>query len=210
MANLEPGSTERLIADAPTGAGSRSQEISIMSDTALVSLYVNSISSGSLTVSVYTLTDVGKEVLLFSFPVLVAGTTNLLLRRASVTMSRVRVQATYTGACDYEVYLRAISGGLSDARILGAGTFQVSQKDVTIVPSLIVPAALTDRAGMVLKNWSTSGDLYIAETAAKATTLLGWPLAARDALAMDIAAGVEIWAVSSAGTVDLRISEAGS
>lgn len=179
-----------------------------MSDTVLVTLWATSVAA-TLTVEVYAFTDTGKDVLLFSFPVLNAGTTDLLLKRASIATQRVYIKATYAGACDYEVYVRAISGGISDARILGAGSLRVSQADIPPVATLLIPAALTDRAGIVIKNWSTSGNLYLAESLAKAIAMGGWPLAPRDIIAMDVDAGVSIYAISDAGTLDIRIIEAG-
>jgi hypothetical protein len=159
---------------------------------------------------VYTLTDVGKELLLFSFPTITAGTTNLLLKKAGVSMQRFRVEATYTGVCQYEVHVRAVEGaGESSVRILGAGEWRTSQATVTTTASLLIAAALTDRNGVVIKNWSSSNSLFLAETSAKATSALGYPLAPKDAIAMDIAAGAAIYAVAGTGTVDVRIGESG-
>jgi hypothetical protein len=128
---LNPGKTERLIAETTVGAGETSREGSIISDSLLATLWVDNIASGSLTVTVYTLTDTGKEVELFSFPVLNAPTTNILLKKAGISLQRYRVKATYTGECTYEVYVRAVSGiGESSTRILGSQNWEVAQATI--------------------------------------------------------------------------------
>lgn len=204
------GTQERILAEAPAAAGSTSVEGSIRGDSLLATLWVNSVTSGDLTVSVYTLTDTGKEVLLFSFPTISAPTSFLLLKKSGVSLQRFRVQADYSGTCDYEIYIRAIEGsGESSSRILGSSNWRVSQADVTTTPGLLIPAALTDRNGVLLKNWSGSATIYVAETLLKATTSEGYPLAPKDALAMDIAAGAAVYAVTDAGTGDVRIAESG-
>lgn len=207
---LHPGTQERLISESTTGAGSSSKEGSIQSDSLLATLWVGSVTSGTLTVSVYTLTDTGKEVLLFSFPAISAPTSNLLLKKAGVSLQRFRVEATYTGVCNYEVYIRATEGiGESSNKILGADTWKVSQSTVTTVAAVLIPASLTDRNGLVLKNWSPTGNIFVAESLAKATAALGYPLAPKDALALDVAAGAAIYAIADAASVDVRIAESG-
>lgn len=208
---LEVGVQERLIAEAPSAAGTTAKEISVQSDTVLVTLWVQSVAA-DLTVNVWAFTDDARtrKVLLFSFPVISAPSVNLLLRRASITTSRVFVEAVYTGACDYEIHIRAVEAGLSDSRILGANGLRMSQVDVTsAVPVLLVPVSLVDRAGIVFKNWSSSGTIYVGASTLQATTALGYPLGPKDAVAMDVAAGVTIYGRADAGTVDVRVAEAG-
>lgn len=200
-----------MIAEVTTGAGSTDRQSSVQTDSLLASLWVNSVTSGTLSVSVYTLTDNGKEVLLFSFPVLSAPTANLLLKKSGVSMSRFRVVATYTGICDYEVYVRAVTGaGESSTRLLGSSNWQVSQTTATTSPAVLIASSLTDRNGVLIKNWNTTGVLYIGESLAKADPAIGYPLGAKDALAMDIAAGTEVYAVADTGTIDVRIAESGT
>lgn len=123
-------------------------------------------------------------------------------------MQRFRVEVTYTGIVDYEIYIRAIEGaGESSSRILGANSWQVSKASATTSAGVLIAAALTDRSGVLIKNWSTTGTVYIAETLAKATTD-AYPLGPKDAIAMDIAAGSEVYAIADS-TVDVRIVESG-
>lgn len=209
---IHPGTQELLINETTTAAGSTSKQGSIQSDSLLATLWVNSVTSGTLTVTAYTLTDEGKEVALFSFPVLATGTVDLLLKKSGVSMQRFRIVATYTGVCSYEVYVRAVEGaGESSTRILGSSNWQVSQVDVPTGPPVeLIPTALTDRNGVLVKNWSGGGTLYIAESSAKATAGEGYPLGTKDGLSMDISAGSSVWAFADAGTVDVRIAESGT
>lgn len=108
------GTQERILTEATAGAGITSREGSIRSDSLLATLWVNSVTSGTLDVSVYTLTDTGKEILLCTFPTQSAPSVNLMLRTPSMaSMQRFRIQAVYTGVCDYEIYVRAVTGSTS-------------------------------------------------------------------------------------------------
>lgn len=207
---IHPGTQCRLINETTSGAGVTSQEGSIQSDALLVTLWVDSVSSGSLSVVVYTLTDTGKEAELITFPSISAPTTSLLLKKSGVSMQRFRIEATYTGACTYEVYVRAIeSSGESSTKLLGASSWKVSQETIGTSATVLIPASLDDRNGVLIKNWSVTQTIYLAETSAKATSSEGYPLAPRDAVAMDIAAGAEIYAVSDASGADVRLVESG-
>lgn len=200
-----------MLAETTVGAGSRVAQSSIQSDSLLATLWVSSVTSGNLSVSVYTLTDTGKEALLFTFPTVTAPTTNLLLKKSGISLQRFKVVATYSGICEYEVYVRAVEGaGESSARILGSDNWRVSQQDVTTSPGILISSTLTDRNGVLVKNWSQSSTIYLGEELAKADSSVGYPLGPRDAVAMDIAAGAEVYAVSDTGTADIRIIESGA
>lgn len=208
---LVAGVQDRYISETTTGAGTTPSEGSVLTDSLLATLWVDSVTSGTLSVSVYTLTDTGKEVLLFSFPTISAPTTNLLLKKSGVTMQRFRIVATYTGVCQYEVYIRAMEGaGESNSKILGNDNWRVSQEDVTTTPGVLIASSLTDRNGVLVKNWSGSSTVFIGESLAKADASVGYPLAPKDAIAMDIAAGAEVYAVADVGTADIRIVESGA
>lgn len=207
---IHPDTQERLISETTVGAGTTVREDNIQSDSLIATIWVNSISSGTLDVSVYTLTDTGKELLLFSFPTLSAPSASLLLKKAGISMSRFLVRATYTGICSYEAYVRAVTGaGESSVKIVGADTLQASQITVGTSPTVLVPVSLVDRNGIIIKNWNTSGALYIADAAADDTVAAGYPIAPGEALSIDIAGGVAIYGRSASGTVDVRILEAG-
>lgn len=208
---LSPGTQDRYIAETTTGAGSTVREGSIESDSLIATLWVDSVTSGDLSVHINTLTDIGKEITILTFPVVAAGTVNLLLKKAAISMQRFRIVASYSGICAYEIYVRAVTGaGEASARILGSENWRVSQVDVGIAPQILIPAALTDRNGVLVKNWSVTATIYLAETLVKASGAIGYPLAPRDALAMDIAAGAEVYAISDLDTADIRIAESGA
>lgn len=207
---LNVGIQEQLVSEITSGSGSTIVHGSTKTDSILVSLWVDSVSTGDLQVEVYTLTDEGKETSIISFPVVAAGTVSLLLRKSAVTLQNFRVVATYTGVLQYEIYVRGITGsGESSARILGSSNWTVEQTDIGTTAMLLVSSSLTDRNGLVIKNWSAGTTVYIAPTEADASLIKGYPLAPRDALALDIAAGASVWAIADTGTADVRIAQSG-
>lgn len=207
---IRTGTQERLIYETTVGAGTTVRHSSIQSDSLLASLYVDSISSGTLDVSIYTEIDDGKEVLLFSFPQLSAPSTAVLLKKSGASMSRFRIVATYTGVCQYSVYVRAIqTSGESSTKLLGAASWAVSQYDVTTTAGLLISAVLTDRQGLIIRNNNTTGILYLAESLANATGLIGYPLNPGESLAMDLQGGAAVYAVGTT-TIDVRVAQAAS
>lgn len=208
---LNVGIQDRFISETTIGAGTTIRDGSVKTDSILVSLYVGSVTSGSLGIEIFTLTDDGKEVSVISFPSITAPTTNLLLRKSATILQRFRIVATYDGIATYEVYVRSISsGGESSTKLLGSGNWRVSQQDVGPVAGILIPAALVDRNGLLVKNWSQTVTIYLAESVGNDTLLVGYPLAPKDALALDIAAGSEVWAISDGGVADVRIAESGA
>lgn len=226
---ITTGTQDRVIKEVTTGAGITSREGSVISSAILATLWVSSVTSGTLDVVVYTLTDTGKEVQVLAFPTQSGATVNLLLQKSGPVVQRFRVQATYTGIADYEVYIRATdSGGTQDVTILGQpidvnvvggdvtvtivppSQWQTSQVTATNVSTILIPAAISDRKGILIKNWSTDTDVFIGESAPAANTASGYPLSARDAVALDLTAGSAVYAVTASGTADIRIVQAGT
>ena len=206
---IHPGTQERLIKEITVGAGATSKEGSIQSDSLIATLWVDSVTSGTLTVTVSTLTDIGKEIEIISFPVISASTTNLLLKKSGVSMQRFKVTATYTGVCEYEIYIRAIEGaGESSVRVLGSAALETSAVTVTTTPAVLIPAALVDRNGLSILNYTGGGTMFISEDISK-LPLQAWPVPAGGGWSLDITAGVTIYAVSDSGTLDVRIAQSG-
>lgn len=211
---LNPG-TQRLVdAAAPPAAGSKSIFLSNEADTLLLTVYAAAV-TGTLDISAYNITRLADGTYRRSdtailFPQLTAATTSMLLRRAAITTEQVEVVVTYSAACAYEIYARAIMAGIADTRILGASNLRTSAVVVPTAPTILIPASLSDRSGFLVKNWSTSGDLYVGESALAVTGTAGYPLAPRDALAIDLAAGQAIYGRAAAGTIDVRIAESGA
>lgn len=207
---LQPGLQERVIHETTLGSGVTSAEGSIQTDALLATIWVDSITSGTLTISVYTLTDNGKESLLFSFPVLTSPSTDLLLRKSGVSMQRFRVKAEYTGVCSYEVYVKALSGaGESSVKIVGSNALVTDKVIVTTTPAVLIPAALQDRNGLSLISYTGSGTLFISEDITKLPAR-AWPIAAGGGWSLDVQAGVTLYAVSSSGNIEIRIVQSGT
>lgn len=208
---LEGGVEKRAMLINESAAGSKAVDAIIQSDTILATLWVSSVGA-SLTVTVYGVSDEDhlRKVPLFTFPTISAPTTNLVLKRAAVSTARIFIEAVYTGAADFEVRVRAVNGGISDTKIIGAASLTMSQKNINSgAPQILIPSALTDRAGLLVKNWNSSGNIFIGATAAEATLANGYPLAPKDAVSMDVQAGVTIYAVADVPAVDTRIVEVG-
>lgn len=205
---LKTGLQEVLLNAAPTGGGVLTKDFSIQSDAALFLLWVNS-TAGNITVEVYSILADDQEAFVLSFPQVNQPSTEILQKRTGTVPTRLRVKVIHTGACDFELSVRAVSTGSSDTRILGGASLKISKKTVNSVPSLLVPSSLVDRAAIAIKNWSTAGTIYIGETIAKASANNGWPIGPKDALGIDIQAGVELYAVAVDGPCDIRIIESG-
>lgn len=206
---IHNGTQERLIQETTLAAGVTSREGSVQTDSLLVTLWVDSVTSGDLTIRVYTLTDTGKELELFFFPTVSAPTTSLLLKKAGVSLQRFRVVATYSGVCKYEVYVRAIEGaGESNVKMVGSANLETSAVSVTTTPAVLIASSLVDRNGLSILNYSGGGTLFISEDISKLPAQ-AWPVAAGGGWSLDVTAGVTIYAVSSAGTLDVRVAQSG-
>lgn len=208
---IETGTQVQLVSETTSGAGTTSRDGSIKSDSLVATLFVNSISPGaSLDVSVYTLTDTGKQVLLFSFPTVSGSTTSLLLKKAGISLQRFLVVTTYSGIVSYEIYIRAVgTAGESSTSILGSNSFTTDGISIGTSPTILIPDSLTDRNGLVIKNWKGGGNLFVSEDQTKLTSR-AYPMAQGDAVAMDVGAGVTIYAVSDSGVIDVRIAQSGT
>jgi len=207
---IHPGVQTQILNVAASGAGTTSRDFSIQSDAVLLTLYAGSV-SGALDVVVYAVGPLGTVLspALVTFATQTGPTPQLLIERSGVIPGALRVVATYNGACEFEVNARAVFAGTSDTRILGSTNWEVSQVTVGTSPVLLIPAALTDRQGLLVKNWSSTQTIYVGESAAKAAASVGYPLAPRDAIAMDVASGSQVYAVSDAAGADARIVQAG-
>lgn len=206
---LNNGTQERYISETTLGAGTTVVEGSTKTDSILVSLWVDSVSSGALTVVISTLTDEGKEVPVITFPVVTTGTTQLLLRKSAVTFQRFRVVASYDDVCQYEIYVRAVEGaGESSARISGGLALTTSKTIIPSTPTILVPLSLEDRNSMSVLNTSPTTIMWISEDSTK-LPLEAYPIYPGQSFALDVAAGVVIYALADSGTCDVRIAQVG-
>lgn len=209
MGNPIPvGKTVTLIKEVTTQPDNTIRDFTTDADSVLISLFVTSL-TGTLDVTLKTFTEDGKEVTVMTFPTISSASTELLIRKAAAIMSNLRIEAVYTGICTYEIRARGISAGETSVRILGAASLRSSEETVNAVATQIVPASLTDRYGILLRNWTTGTVLYVGFSAAEATLANGYPISFREQAAFDINAGEEIWGISDSGPIDVRIVEAG-
>lgn len=208
---LGPGKTSIVFKETAFQAGTAEVLLAIDCDSVLVSLWVESISSGSLTVQAFTTVDDSgtKDVEIISFPVVTAPTVNLLLEKAALSMSLVKIRVTATGTCAFDIRAKGITAGEASVRIQGNTAWQTSKVTVTNTPAVLLASSLSDRNGLVIKNWSTTATVFLADSLAKLASNDSYPLAPRDAIAMDLAAGASVYAVADSPTADVRIAEGG-
>lgn len=208
---INPGRAEQVVRETTTGSGTTVRDGSILADSLLISVWIPSITSGDLTVTVYNLTDSGDEVELMTFPTISGPTTDIYLRKLKLSSPNYRVRAVYTGVCNYEIQAKAITGpGETSVIITGSDSWSVGQVTIGTVPQLLIPAAIQDRRGFIIRNFSTSGQvIYIAESLAKASAGTGFPVPAGEVFAVDVASGAEVYAISSGSGADIRYAQAG-
>jgi hypothetical protein len=203
------GKTLTVLSESMPSAGSQSRVFTIDCDTFQTSLFVSSI-SGALNITVYTLTQEGREKEVISYTGITAPSTELSLKKAAAAMGVVRVVAIYTGPCTFELRAKGLSSGETSATIQSANTAKASQVTVSSTPTILLPAALTDRKGVIIRhNGNTGNTLYLGFSQAQASTETGYPLGKGEALALDVATGAVLWAVSGTSIIDVRIIEAG-
>ena len=193
------------------GAGSTTRDGSILADSLMISVWIPSITSGDLTITVYNLTDSGDEVPLMQFPTLTGPTTDIYLRKLKLSSPNYRVRAVYTGVCSYEVQAKAITGpGETSINLLGSTSWSVGQAAIGTSTQLLIPAAIQDRRGFIIRNFSTSGQvIYVGESVTSAVPNTGFPIPAGEVLMVDVASGAEVYACSSAAGADVRYAQAG-
>lgn len=207
---LSPGKIITVVQDDAFLASTKSFVFTSDADAILFSLWVDSVSAGTLSVTVYTFTEGSKEVLVLTFPAVSGPTTELLLRKTAVSLSNIRVQVTLSaGTASFEIRARGLNAGESSAKISGQTNWSVMQSLVTTTPLSILPTSLADRNGLIIKNAGTN-NVYLGETAVTAVPAAGWPLTPGESIAMDLAAGQSVFASTASGTSDVRIAEAGT
>lgn len=213
---LPRGKTCNIINETTTGSGTTNRLFSVDTDSILISLWVDSV-GGALDVKIYTYDDTGQEAEVIIFPTISSPTTNIQLRKASTTLANIRVEATYTAATQYRVTAKGIGSGSGDTSIKIAGYEDASSTSSTLVAdttTLLIPSALTDRAGLNIRNWGdgaggSSVIVYLGFTAAEAVPSVGWPMVVGEGLGIDLAAGVALYAHAAGATADVRILQAG-
>lgn len=213
VSNLPIGKNVRVKKDAPTGAGSVRVPFTIEAPDVFTTLYINNV-VGTISVEIYQYVDhidLDKRRILQDYGSFTSSDNDTLItRKAGAQLQQLYAEITYTDACEYEFWVRGAAQDESSVRVLGANTGRNSQTTIGTTPINVIPSALTDRAGVVIFNNSSSVTAYWGYTAAEATVTEGYPLLPKQPLGIDIAAGTTIFMRAETTTVDLRISEASS
>lgn len=207
MRPLDTGKTITVLSKNESTAGTESQTFTIDSEAVLFSLYVTSV-TGTLNISVHTQADTGKSIKVLDFPAITGPTTDLLLRKIADVMSIVRVDVTWTGACQFELRARGVSGGTTSVKLAGATNAKASQINCPASETVLIPVALTDRSGLAIKNNNTTGILYVGFSVGESAPATGWPMGPGESLLVDVAAGQAVYGTGST-TIDVRVLQAG-
>jgi hypothetical protein len=215
MAKISNGVQLSVLRRDVTTAGNADVVFDVQSDSLLTTLFAE-VLVGTLDVGVYAITQGGPddsspahEVLLYSFPTISAPSTDLLIQTAAATTARVRIKATWTGACKFDVQARAINGGTSKTQVITANEVQTDQITINSGPAqVLIPASLVDNIGFQLRNWSTNGAIvYISTDPLKAVPSLGYPMGPGDVVSISVKGGQAWFASANINGADLRILE---
>lgn len=205
---IDTGEVKQILNINDSQAGSSSKTITISSDSVLAALYAESV-SGTLTVNIYTFgLNINERSLVISFPVLTAGTTELLLEKAAVSLDNLLIEADWSDACEFNLRIKGISIGETSTRLLSPSTGQATSAVITSTPSLLLGPAAGDRAGIIVKNFSSTDTLFIGYNLSEVTAPAGYPLSPGESLGIDLASGAVLYARSGGGSIDVRIMEA--
>lgn len=207
---LQSGKTLLIFSETVTSAGTQTRTFTLDSDTFQTSLFVSSI-TGQLDVTIYTVTQEGREKEVITYPNVTSPSTQLDLKKAATAMGVVKVVAVYTGACSFELRAKGLSSGETSAKIQSANTARATKVIIPTPGKILLTAALSDRKGVIIRNWSTTNTVYLGFSISEANPANGYPLKPQEALAIDIGAGAALYGdIQNAGTADVRIIEAGS
>jgi hypothetical protein len=192
-----------------SGSGVKQYSSITQADTILVSVYVRSITT-SVKIDVYTVSQDGSKKII-NFPLLTAPTSELVIEQAAATLSNLRLDIDHVGDCDLDVVFRGVTGGTtSNSIVFGAASATAYNIVATSTPAVLVPSAITDRQGLILKNYGSGDTLFVGFTISEASTASGWPMSQGETIAIDLQAGQAIYAVSSGANINVRVMEANS
>ena len=205
---VQVGVTSSVFREINKAVGVYEKVVILGGDSCLISLYAGTI-GGSLSVTVSTAVEVDKEFPIITFPVLTSSTSDLILKKASITMGLAIIRVEILGGpADFDIDIRALATADGSTRILGAASATATARVVTSTASLLIPATNKDRNGLTIKNHAGGGILYVGFTPSEATTANGYPVYQGADFAADLAAGQAIYAVSSGPSLDIRLAEA--
>lgn len=205
------GRTEKVLIVENQVAGVYRYVIGVDCDAVLASLYVETVNSGTLDIAAITYSGdytEDKTAPAFAYPTLTAPTGGLLLKKAAAVMSWLEFLVTSTGTTSYEIHVKGISAGESTVKISGSAGATSSSTTVGTSPTLIIPTSLTDRSGLIIKNYTAGSILYIGFTPGEAQPSTGYPLVYGESMGMDLSSGATLYGYGTLPT-DVRILQAG-
>lgn len=206
---VSPGESRAVHHGQLTGSGTKQYSAITQADTILVSIYVRSITT-SIKVDVYTVSQDGSKKII-NFPLLTSPTSELVIEQAAATLSNLRLDIDYVGDCDLDVVFRGVTGGTTSNSIsFGAASATAYSITATNTPAVLIPSTITDRQGLILKNYGSGATLFIGFSISEASASSGWPLSQGETIAIDLQAGQAIYAVSSGANINVRVMEANS
>lgn len=209
MTTLETGKIIQIMSEATSGAGTLTRVFTLDSDTFQTSLFVSSVSD-SLSITISTITGEGKEKEVITYDNITTPSTELSLKKAATAMGIIKATAVFTGACTFELKAKGLSSGETSAKIQSANVARATKVIVPNPGKVLLPAALSDRKGIIVRNWSTTVTVYLGFNISEANFANGYPLKPQEALSIDLGAGATLYAdIQNAGTADVRIIEAG-
>lgn len=206
---LQTGQEREVLHLVATEAGSKEIEFEVHADTVLCSLDVLSV-TGSVKVEVFTETSDGQETRTIEFASITSSTLEPLIQKAAITMEKVIVKATYTGACEFKVRARGTAIGEASFKILGATTFDTDKLTASTTAGILIASALTNRATVAIQNESTTAVVQVSGSLTKVQNDRGWLLKPGASLVIDIQAGQVIYAISTQDNTEVRIAETGA
>jgi hypothetical protein len=123
MSALAHGQMQLVVEASPTGAATSTGYAVLQSSAALVSLWVPSLTSGTVTLAVYdSLGEIGSR-LLTTFDVVSAATAEPVVQALTDINQRLSFVVTSTGTCQFKVYVRAVAPAAGGAGGGGSGYF---------------------------------------------------------------------------------------
>ncbi len=193
-------------------AGTYKYVMGVECDAILSSLWVSTVNSGTLDISVRTYAgsySSHDSAPILSFPTISAPTTELLIEKGAVTMDYVEFTVTHDGTVSYELSAKGIGTGEVTVQISSIGSATAETTIVGTSPQVLLASSLSGRSGLILKNWTESSVLYVGYSLIQATAATGYPLVFGESMGMDLAAGVTLYGVGTI-PIDVRILESGN
>lgn len=211
MMQISEGSTGIVLDVTPNEAGVSTKDFYFaVDDTVLLSLFVRSVTSGTLSVRMdlvrpdYTKT-------LIEFPTITGPAAEIMIKEASPATANLRVTATYTGPCNFVVTARGVPSTSGTVKTTSAGITAAAAKKFVVgtAPTEII-SQVPVRASVLITNNSSSAILYVGFSQEELTSGNGYPVQPGTGIELTVASGLTVFAASSESNTDVRTLHGGS